>query len=502
MTIIKENIFCRNKAAFLILCISLSLINSSLTAQQAKKVLTLKEVIIIARNNSLDAIRAKHTYKGSYWQYKTYKAGYLPQLSLDATIPSLNRTISPVTLPDGTDVFINRSLSNSTANISLSQNIGITGGKLYLNSGIQRIDLIKNPITTSYSSTPVSIGFNQPLFGFNTYKWERKIEPLKYEEAQKQYVEDQENIAIRATNYFFDLLNAQINVEISATNYSNNDTLYKIAKGRYNLGKIAENELLEMELNFLNSEARLEQNRIDYQSALFKFRSYLSIKDTEQIDLVLPLNVPAMTVDPSKAMTEALKNRPDALAQQKNLIEAERDLAKAKADNRFNINLFGLYGLTQTAEKFNNVYKSPLDQQQLVIGFQIPLLDWGVAKGKIKMAESNRELVKTNAEQAVIDFEQEIYLKSMQYNMLPKQLGLAAKADTIALKRYEVTKQRFLIGRIDIIPLNLAEEAKDLAKQAYINSLRNFWSSYYEMRKLTHFDFLKNEGISVSFENL
>jgi len=487
------------KILFLIVPI---LFTYNIKAQQPKKVYTLEEVIIIAKNNSLDAVRAKHKYKGSYWQYKSYKAGYLPQLSLDATIPSLNRTISPITLPDGSDIFVNRSLATSSANVSLSQNIGLTGGKLFLNSGVQRIDLIKDSITTSFSSTPVSVGFSQPLFGFNAFKWEKKIEPLKYREAQRQFIEDQENISIRATNFFFDLLNAQINVVISEMNYFNNDTLYKIAFGRYNLGKIAENELLEMELNFLNSEASLEQNRIDYQSALFKFRSYLSIKDTVPVELVLPLDIPNFKVDPGKAVSEALKNRPDAIAQQGNLIEAERDLAKAKADNRFNVNFYGVYGLTQTAESFNNVYKTPLDQQQLIVGIQVPLLNWGVSKGKIKMAESYRELVKTNVEQAEIDFEQEIYLKSMNYNMLVKQLEIAAKADTIALKRYEVTKQRFLIGRIDIIPLNLAEQAKDMAKQAYISSLRNFWSGYYEMRKLTHYDFLKKESLAVDFNNL
>ncbi|OQA01987.1 MAG: multidrug resistance outer membrane protein MdtQ [Bacteroidetes bacterium ADurb.Bin408] len=367
---------------------------------------------------------------------------------------------------------------------------------------MQRIDLIRDSLVTSFSSTPISIGINQPLFGYNAFRWERRIEPLRYEEARRQYIEDRENTAIKATNYFFDLLNAQINVQISETNYSNNDTLYKIAKGRYNLGKIAENELLEMELNFLNAEASLEQNKIDYQSALFRFRSFLSLKDTLPVELSLPLETPVCSVLPQKAIEEALKNRPDALAHRRNLLEADRDLAKAKADNRFNINVFGVYGLTQTAEGFNNVYKAPLDQQQLVIGFQLPILDWGVSKGKIKMAESNRELVKTNVEQAVIDFEQEIFLKAMQYNMLAKQLEIAAKADTIAQKRYEVTKQRFLIGRIDIIPLNLAQEAKDLAKQSFINSLRNFWVSYYEMRKLTQYDFLKNKKIEADFNNL
>ncbi len=474
----------------------------TLKAQNPTKVISLQDVISLATDNSLDAVKARHRYKGSYWQYRSYKAGYLPQLSLDATIPSLNRSISPVTLPDGSDVFINRSLANSSVNASLKQNIGITGGQLFLNSGLQRIDLIRDSLVTSFSSTPISIGINQPLFGYNAFRWERRIEPLRYEEARRQYIEDKENTAIKATNYFFDLLNAQINVQISEANYSNNDTLYKIAKGRYNLGKIAENELLEMELNFLNAEASLEQNKIDYQSALFRFRSFLSIKDTLPVELSLPLETPACLVLPQKAIEEALKNRPDALAQERNLLEADRDLARAKADNRFNVNIFGVYGLTQTAEGFNNVYKTPLDQQQLVIGFQLPILDWGVSKGKIKMAESNRELVKTNVEQAVIDFEQEIFLKSMQYNMLAKQLDIAAKADTIAQKRYEVTKQRFLIGRIDIIPLNLAQEAKDMAKQSFVNSLRNFWVSYYEMRKLTQYDFLKNKKIEADFNNL
>lgn len=467
-----------------------------------KRTLTLEEVIGMASEKSLDAVRAKHRYKGSYWQYRAYKAGYLPQLSLEATIPSLNRSISPITLPDGSDIFINRSLANSSASLSLSQNIGFTGGRLFLNSGIQRIDLIRDSITTTFSSTPISIGFSQPLFGFNAYKWERKTEPLRFQEAQRQYIEDAEVMAIRATGYFFDLLNAQVNIDIANLNFFNNDTLFKIAEGRYNLGKIAENELLEMELNYLNAEARLEQAIIDHRSALFKFRSYLGLKGTDEIELSLPLDVPVMTIDPNQAVNEALRNRPDAIARKKELIEAERDVARAKADNRFNVNLFALYGLTQTAEQLSGAYKTPLDQQQLIFGIQLPLIDWGVSKGKIKMAESYRELVKTNVEQAVIDFEQEIYLKSLQYNMQVKQLELAAKADTIAQKRYEVTKQRFLIGRIDIIPLNLAQEAKDTAKQAYINRLRNFWNAYYEMRRLTHYDFRKNERIMVDYNNL
>lgn len=470
-------------------------------AQIPEKKLTLDETVTLARDNSTDAVGAKHLYMSNYWQHQSFKAGFLPQLSIDASIPNLNRSISPITMPDGSDVFISRSLANSSANLSLSQAVGLTGGRVFINSGIQRIDLIRDSITTSFSTTPVSIGISQPLFGFNSYKWEKQIEPLRYEEGKRQYIEEQENIAMRATRHFFNLLNAQINKEISKTNYSNNDTLFKIAKSRYDLGKIAENELLEMELNYLNSQAGLEQAKIDYQSAMLRFKSYLGLAETDDIELILPLEIPDFKIDVSKAVAEALKNSPNTLSNKKSIIEAERDLAKAKAGNRFNVNLFAIYGLAQSAYAFSDVYKNPLDQQQLEIGIQVPILDWGISKGKVKMAKSYSEFVKAIVNQDITDFEQEVFLKVLHFNILFNQIEISGKADIVAQKRYEATKQRFIIGNIDIIPLNLAEEAKDLAKQNYISSLRKFWEAYYEIRKLTHYDFQNNKEISLDFDN-
>ena len=43
---------------------------------------------------------------------------------------------------------------------------------------------------------------------------------------------------------FFSLALAQINKQIAEMNYSNADTLFRIAQGRYQLGTIAEDELL------------------------------------------------------------------------------------------------------------------------------------------------------------------------------------------------------------------------------------------------------------------
>lgn len=465
--------------------------------------LTLEEVVEIAKRQSPEAFMARHRYRGSYWQYRTFRASYLPNLRFDATIPNLDRTISPITLPDGTDIFVRRSLARSTGTLRLNQTIGPTGGQLFVSSGLQRIDLIRDDDTeVSYLATPVNIGYQQPIFSYNRHKWERRIEPVRYEESKREYVERMEDIAIRASNLFFDLLLAQINMEINEFNLESNDTLYQIALGRYELGRIAENELLQMELNVLNAEATLEQSRIDYEGAIFRFRSYLGFDDIRALELIAPEEPHELYIDFGVALAEARANRADILAQERQILEAESQVDQARAENRFNANLFAVYGLTQSADAFDDAYRSPLDQQQLVVGIQIPILDWGVSRGRVRVAESNRELVSTTVNQAIIDFEQEIFLRVMEFNMLESQLEVARRADFIADKRYEVTRQRFLIGRIDIIELNLALEQKDRAKQQYLAALRNYWRGFYQMRRLTLYDFIKNQPITADFDTL
>jgi outer membrane protein TolC len=183
-------------------------------------------------------------------------------------------------------------------------------------------------------------------------------------------------------------------------------------------------------------------------------------------------------------------------------LEAESQVQQARLENRFNANLYAEYGLTQSTADFDKVYADPQDEQMVSFGISIPILDWGLARGKIKMAQSNRELVKTTVEQQQIDFDQEVFLKVMQYNMQQNQLAIAAKADTVAQKRYYVTKQRYLIGKIDITDLNIAQTETDGAQLGYISTLRSYWKNFYEMRKLTLFDFVENKKIEVDFNEL
>jgi len=465
--------------------------------------LTLDDVIRLAREQSTRAIMAKHRFRGSYWEFRTHKAKFRPSLGMSATLPDLNRSIDKITLPDGTDAFVERSLATYSVSASLAQNIAPTGGSIFIRSEMERIDLLRDDETSiNYLSTPVSIGLIQPIKKHNSFRWERKIEPLKFEAAQKSYVESLETVNLMAVNNFFNLSLAQVNLQIAELNYSNNDTLFQISKGRYNIGTIAENDLLQMELAFLNAGTALNEARIQLEINKFQLRSFLGYNENVDIDLIIPVEIPELEVNVTKALEQAHANSPTIIDLQRQLLEADAAVAEAKANRGLTADLFATFGLTQQSADISQVYQGTQDQERLRIGLEVPIVDWGLAKGQHKMAQSNQEVTRTTVMQDEIDFDQEVMLQVMQFNIQDDQLRIASKADTVANLRYNVTKQRFYIGRIDVLDLNVALREKDDATRNYLSALQRYWSYFYNIRRLTLYDFERDFQLVEDFESL
>jgi len=470
------------------------------------RVLSLDEVLEIAKDQSLMALMARHSFRGSYWEYRTHVASFRPGIVMNATIPSLNNSRQLVEQPDGTEKFETKSNMRTSVNMRMTQNVGLTGGNVFVSSSLQRIDNFNvDPNVTpevSYLAYPVTIGFEQPINGYNEFKWQKKIEPLKYEEAKLTYVNSLEQVNQRAVGYFFDLVLAQINLEIAKKNYANNDTLYRIAQGRYQLGTIAENELLQMELSFLNAGAALNEGTIDLELRKSRLRSFLGFNEKVNIELVLPYSIPDMELDFSKTLAEAKANNPDVIEFQRRLLEAAQSVSQARSQKGLNASLYAELGLSQYAEGLRSAYQNPENSQLVEVGVRVPILDWGLGKGRYRMAQSAEEVVKTDVEQSIIDFDENVFLQVMQFNLQDDQVSIAAKADTIANLRYEVSKQRFLIGKIDVLDLNVALEEKDVARRGYVQSLRNYWDYYYNLRRLTLYNWEKDIKLTEDFDAL
>lgn len=470
-------------------------------AQLPMNRLTLDEVLELAKDQSPNAILAKHRFRASYWEFRSYKAEFLPLLRLNGSLPDYSHSYRKQQLRDGRSIYVEENLISSQLGLSLSQNIPFTGGSIAVGSNLERTDLLDS-MNHTYMGIPVSIQITQPLFGYNRLKWSKKIEPLKYEEAKRNYIQSMEQISVDACRHFFNMAMAQQNVATAKLNYSNTDTLYKIAQGRYNIGTIAENELLQMELSFLNAGTALNQAEINLIMNKARLKSFLGLNDQYDLELVLPTVFPEFEIQYDHVLQLSKQNNPQMLQLERQVLEADRDVAKARSERGFSANLFAKYGLTGSDVELPNVYKNPSNMQQLSLGLQIPILDWGLGKGRVKMAQSNLEVVKTTVTQSLTDFEQDIFLKVMQFNLQDDQVRLAQKADSISQNRYEVTKQRFLIGKIDVLDLNVAQTERDAAKTNYINALGSFWQFYYQMRKLTLYDLETDTPLKADFEKV
>jgi outer membrane protein TolC len=455
--------------------------------------LTLAEAIEISRTQSPEALNAKQAFSKSYWEFRSFRASYLPALALNSTLPDVNQVISPYLNADGSQTYSNSQKISAWANLALTQKIGITGGTVSVNSYLSGVHNVNSDNLTPYLSYPVSVEFSQPIFTFNPYRWDKKIKPLSYSIAKRKYIEAIEQIAINTTNYFFTLLQAQVDKKIATMNLTNSDALYTIAKNRYLLGKIAENEMLQMELSFLKAQAALENADLNLDNAQFKFKSFLRIKEDVSIVLLPPGNIDFFKIDPTKAVAIANENSSVPLDKKRQLLEAASAVNLAKLEGRFDAEIHALIGLQQTGATLPDAYINPLDQRQVSVKLTIPIVDWGVAHGQIKMAQSQEEIMKNTTEQELIDFQRDVYLKVIEFNMQQNQLAIAAKSDTVARKSYEVIKGRFLIGKMNnTLELNNAQLDRDDSEKNYYGALQTFWRTYFEIRKLTLFDFITN----------
>jgi outer membrane protein TolC len=466
------------------------------------KKLTLPEVIEVAHEQSLMALMSRHQFRSSYWEFRSHLANYRPGLTLEGTLPSLTNATESVIQPDGTEEFVERSFMRTSLDMQLNQNIWLTGGRVFVSSQLQRNDNFGEEPPTNYLAYPVTIGFMQPINGYNEFKWDRKIEPLKYEAAKLSYINTMERVSQQSVRYFFDLALAQINLEIAEKNMANSDTLYQIATGRYQLGTIAENDLLQMELSRLNSETALNEATIDLELRRSRLRSFLGFNERVSLELILPREVPNIEMDNTKTLAEARANNPEILNMEQDLLEAERAVAEARSQKGIRGDLFAQFGLSGVDEEIRNSYTDLARQQRVEVGVQVPILDWGLGKGRYRMAQSAQEVVKMDVSQSIIDFDENIFLQVMQFNLQDDQVRIASKADTIADLRYEVTKQRFLIGKIDVLDLNVALEEKDVARRGYVEALRNYWNYYYDLRGLTLYDWQKDIKLTEDFDQL
>lgn len=460
----------------------------------AQNVFSLGDVIARAQSQSPAFKQTETRRENRYWQYQYYRTNYIPQIRANSSsglAGALYNNSFQQFPNNGTYTYNYINQLNPGVNFSLQQPIEWTGGTISVNTQYNYFKDYRED-RTQWQGNPFYVRLYQPIFAFNQLKWSRKVEPIRFEESKREYAESMEAIARDGVTNFFNVLQAQVNLQIAQFNLANNDTIYKIEQGRYNIGTTSEDKLLQVELQLLRSRQDVARASLDLQNASLDLRSYIGLRNGESFSLVRPDQIPGFEVTEEEALSYAKKSRAAYIAFARRKIEAEQEVARAKGQ-RYNVGISAAYGTSNAAQNFNDVNRNTSKQRVADITFDVPLVDWGRRRALMKTAYANKQLTDYVIAQDEVVFEQEILTQVRQFEMLRLSIEITKKADEVAQNRYMVAQNRYLIGKIDITNLNIALTEKDSAKRSYIDALKLFWTAYYELRRLTLYDFAEEK---------
>jgi outer membrane protein TolC len=468
--------------------------------------LNLNDALRFAKVQSLQTFLNKHNYLVDYWDYRSFKADYLPSVDLETNPVSYSNASSlRYNSTNQTDEYIRTESLSSDVALNVSQKLPFTGGTFYVKSQLDRIKNYGSNSYTQYSSVPLSIGYTQELFGFNAMKWERRIEPLKYEKAKKKYIQSMEEMNISTVEYFFAMAKYQVQKNMALSNYENAGRLVKVAQQRFKLGTVTREELLDLKLSRNNAKISLQEAEIDLREARENLLNFLLLPMDTKIEIELPGDIRLEKVNVNLVLEKTLGNSPKLIELEQSILENRKNVASARANQHFQANLNVSYGISKTDGNYiqngslNEVYSPEFDNQQYVaVGITIPILDWGENKGKYQMAKSQQKVVEISARQTRQDLKRHIVTSAMAFNILKSKLETAALSDTLAFESYQLTVDRFMTGKADVLKLTTSQKAKDDAHFQYLNIMTDYWYNYYYLRSLALFDFEKQ--VDISFE--
>lgn len=461
----------------------------------AQEPMSLQRAIEVAQQQGHTARQARATLEAARYRDDAFWAQYMPQLSLTGTVPSYNHAIIPVLQPDGTTLFRSQNQTESQLGATISQRLP-TGGNFFLSSSLQTLQISGSQSLRTWSSTPIQVGLRQDLFRPNNFRLDRREQPVRSQLAERQFLEAREDVALQVTSLFFDMYTAQVGLANARTNVAVNDTLYTLNKGRYEVGKIGENDLLQSELALLRSRTSLDGAKLDYDRAAAALRLALNVDPATPLELVVPTEAPAYSADTAIAASQALLHASSASNAELQEIVARRGVTEAKLENGLGATVQASIGFNATAPAFDQAYQDLLEARQFSVSISVPLIQWGARHGRIGAAQAELQQAEDSRQATLDQIAMNARFAALQLEQTRRSLELSAKADTVGAKRFEVAYNRYVIGKIAIDNLYLAQSEKDQAIVQYLQALRSHWEAHYLLRRLTLYDFEKGEPIS------
>lgn len=448
---------------------------------------TLPEFIKLAFEKSYPSQIFNNQLQIAKLNYESFKLNNKPSLLFNGNAPVFNKDNFEVRQPDGTIKYLRRSQNSSNIGFSFTQSITATGGSVSLNTDLYRFDdfIAKSQL---YNGTPVFIRLNQPLFAYNKLKWDKQIEPIKLREADLTLAISKHQLAYDVRRFFFDVIDAQVEKQLAASNFRNTNSNLAIEKRRLQLGISTEDKVLLLEIQKLNLLQQMETAVLRVQQNLLLLRSFINNTDTSSRQLKLPEQLTELILDNEKIILDAKQNLPFYLSTERKKLEAESNIAKIEAQSK-QINLTASYGLNKAADNIPGIYRNPNDQQRFSISFSIPIADWGRRKNNLETERLQQKDVELNLKNEESKFITELSNLLAQIPILQNNISKSLVLDSLSKKRFEITNRLYQLDKASLLEVQVAQTEKDNAIRNYITAIRQYWEAYYLLKAKTGIDY-------------
>ena len=470
---------------------------------RAQEAMTLDDAIHAARTRSVAALQAKHAFVSTYWAWRSYQASRLPLLTLYGNLGNFNRSQTLLqNFESGEMVYANSYNMQNSLGLALTQNIALTGGTLSLNSDLSRIDQYGVNRNLTWYAQPVTVSYRQPLFSFNPFKWDKLISPKEYEVGRRTYLESMEQITLNTVASYFRLMLAQMNQDVAVANYDNTKKLLSIASERMKVGTVTRDEYLQLELRMLTDSIAINEASVTVREAQMALNSQLGLGETSVIQPVQSEDLPQVDIDYEFALQKAMENSSFNLENEIKILQAESEVARARANRGLSMAFNARFGLSRTAPGLPEVYRDLLNQEVVGLSFSIPIFDWGLGRGRVQRAKAAEDVVRAQVEQGENDFRRQLYSLVGQFSSQRQQCMTSLRARRLSAERYGLMMEKFRRGNASVLEMNAAQSEKDTALSRYVSDLSDFWNYYYKIRQLTLFDFIEGKDLDVSYEEM
>jgi outer membrane protein TolC len=353
------------------------------------------------------------------------------------------------------------------------------------------MDKVRDYITNFY------VDLRQPLFFPNTQKIQLRNAELGLQQTQASYTKNQLDMIYQVTQAFYSLYETARRVEIAETEVSQRQDSYKTALNKFKAGLIAEGDALKLGVDLMSRQNELMSLRSNLVSQQNSIKVLIGLPLEEVIGVIPKLEYSAVATDSAKAVSEALNDRVELKNTKMSTEIAEMKIDQVDAQGRLRLDVIASYGLTRDDSLWEGAFRNFDKSNSVRLQLKVPIWDRGSSRAQVEQAEADFRNTQLFVAQQELVIKQEIIDLLNVVKLLASRLVVLQKSETVGIKSYGVSVERFKVGQITIEDLVQSQRRLTDAKISNLGALIDYKRAIADLKRKTLYDFEKDEPIKV-----